>query len=252
MKLDPKRLRPFGSPLVNFSGDRVFPKGIISLSITIGTYPAKVTREVDFRIVNCPSSYNVILGRPTLNLLKVATSTYCLKVKFPTPQRIGEICGDQLLTKECYQEVLTSKENHTWMVEEELPKPMEKVKNIELVEGDPTKTTKVGKDLQPSLKGELVKFLKNNLDVFVWSHKDMPGIDGDVIEHRLNVDPMKKPIQQKRQVFAPKQNKTIMEEVEKLLTLGFIQEVYYPEWLTNVVMVKKYNGKWRICVDFTD
>ena len=43
-----------------------------------------------------------------------------------------------------------------------------------------------------------------------------------------------------------------MEEVEKLLTIGFIQEVYYPEWLANVVMVKKSTGKWRICVDFTD
>jgi len=43
-----------------------------------------------------------------------------------------------------------------------------------------------------------------------------------------------------------------MEEVEKLLTARFIQDVYYPEWLTNVVMVKKSNGKWRMCVDFVD
>ena len=42
-----------------------------------------------------------------------------------------------------------------------------------------------------------------------------------------------------------------MEKVEKLLTAGFIQEVYYPKWLANVVMVKKFNGKWRMCVDFT-
>ena len=43
-----------------------------------------------------------------------------------------------------------------------------------------------------------------------------------------------------------------MEEVEKLLTVGFIREVYYPEWLANVVMVKKFNRKWRMCMDFTD
>ena len=85
MKLDPKCLKPFGSPLISFSGDRIFPKGIISPSITTGTYPAQVTKEVDFLIFDFPSSYNVILGRPNLNLLKVATSTYCLKVKFPTP-----------------------------------------------------------------------------------------------------------------------------------------------------------------------
>ena len=138
------------------------------------------------------------------------------------------------------------------MVEEEPPKPMEEAENIKLVEGDPSKITKVGKKLQQSFKDELMKFLKNNLDVFPWSHKDMPGIDRQVIEHSLNVDPMKKPVQQKRLVFTLKRNKVVMEEVEKLLTAGFIREVYYPEWLANVVIVKNSNGKWRICVDFTD
>ena len=62
MKLDPKHLRPFRSPLVIFSGDNVYPKGIISLLITAGTHLAQVSKEVDFLIVDCPSSYNVILG----------------------------------------------------------------------------------------------------------------------------------------------------------------------------------------------
>ena len=132
MKLDPKCLRPFGSPLVSFSGDCVYPKGIISSLITVGTHLAQETREVDFLIVDCPSSYNVILGQPTLNRLKAATSTYCLKMKFPTPQGIGEICEDQLLARECYLAVLESKENHTWMVEEEPSKPMEEAENVEL------------------------------------------------------------------------------------------------------------------------
>ena len=87
-----------------------------------------MTRVVYFLIVDCPSSYNVILGRPTLNCVKAATSTYCLKVKFPTPHRIREICDDQLLAKECYQAILASRENNTWMVEEEPPKPMEEGK----------------------------------------------------------------------------------------------------------------------------
>ena len=51
---------------------------------------------------------------------------------------------------------------------------------------------------------------------------------------------------------APKRNKAVMEEVEKILAAGFIREVYYPKWLANVVMVKKSNGKWKMCVDFTD
>ena len=52
--------------------------------------------------------------------------------------------------------------------------------------------------------------------------------------------------------FAPKRNKAVMDEVDKLLAANFIREVYYPEWLANIVMVKKANGKWRMCVDFTD
>ena len=62
--------------------------------------------------------------------------------------------------------VLASRENHTWMVEKELPKPTEEAENVVLVEGYPSKTTKVGKELQQILKDELVKFLKKNLDIF--------------------------------------------------------------------------------------
>ena len=53
-------------------------------------------------------------------------------------------------------------------------------------------------------------------------------------------------------VFAPEQNKTIMDEVDKLLVAYFIREVYYLEWLANAVIVKKTNRKGRMCVHFTD
>ena len=98
---------------------------------------------MDFLIVDCPSSYNVILVRPTLNRLEAATSTYCLKEKFPTPHGIGEIRGNQLLARECYQAVLASKENHAWMLEEEPEKPTKNLEDVKLVEGDPSKVTKV-------------------------------------------------------------------------------------------------------------
>ena len=80
----------------------------------------------------------------------------------------------------------------------------------------------------------------------------MPGIDPSVITHRLNVYSSSKPVRQKKRVFAPERDNAIKEEVQKLTTAKFILEVYYPGWLTNVVMVKKANGKWRMCVDFTD
>ena len=63
---------------------------------------------------------------------------------------------------------------------------------MNLVEGDITKVTKVGTGLDPIFKGRIVEFLKQNLDVFAWTHKDMLGIDNEVIEHKLNIDPTKK------------------------------------------------------------
>ena len=80
----------------------------------------------------------------------------------------------------------------------------------------------------------------------------MPGIDLSIIVHRLNVLPSLPSIQQRKRVFAQERDKAIAEEVQKLLDADFIREVYYPNWLANVVMVKKANGKWRMCVDFTD
>ena len=97
LKLDTKRLRPFESPFVNFSGDMVYPNGIVTLTITMGTHPRQLTRQLDFLMIDCLPSYNVIIGRPTLNRWKAVTSTYCLKVKFPTDNEVGNVKGDQVL-----------------------------------------------------------------------------------------------------------------------------------------------------------
>ena len=67
LKLNPRRLRPFDSPLVSISGDMVYPKDRVTLTVTVGTHLRQLTRQLDFLVVDCPSSYNVIIGRPTLN-----------------------------------------------------------------------------------------------------------------------------------------------------------------------------------------
>ena len=202
LKVEPKRLRPFESPLVSFSGDRAYPREIVTLTVTASSYPCQVTNKHNFLVVDSPSSYNVIIGRPTLNRWKAATSTYYLKVKLPTEQGVGEIRGDQVLARECYQAVLALKENHSWVIENKTPEIVKKLETIELVEGDLTKTTQVWTSLNAKTKEKIVSFLKDNLNVFAWSHKDMPGILANIIQHRLNVDPEKKPFQQRRRNFA--------------------------------------------------
>ena len=142
------------------------------------------------------------------------------------------------MARECYQAVLAAKENHMWTIEDKTPEIVEKLETIELVEGDPAKMTQVGTSLSPKTKEEIIGFLKDNLDGFAWSHEDMPGIPTNVVQHCLNVDPEKKLVQQRKRVFAPKRNKAIMDEVNKLFAANFIREVYYPKWLVNVVMVR--------------
>ena len=66
------------------------------------------------------------------------------------------------------------------------------------------------------------------------------------------MDPLHQPVRQKRRKFAPERDAIINDEVKSLLDGGFILEVQYSEWLANVVVVKKKNEKWRVCIDFTD
>ena len=106
--------------------------------------------------------------------------------------------------------------------------------------------------MKEKARKDLIQFLRKSIDVFAQSHDDMSGIDLSVITHRLNVCPFFKPVRQNKRVFTPERDKTITEELQKLTTAQFIKEVYYPDWLANVVMMKKVNSKWRMCVDFTD
>ena len=90
------------------------------------------------------------------------------------------------------------------------------------------------------------------MDVFAWDAYEAPGVDLNFICHHLNVNstvtPKKQPPRRPLKELAD----AVREEVIKLKKAGAIKEVFYPEWLASIVMVKKKNGKWRVCVDFTN
>ena len=106
--------------------------------------------------------------------------------------------------------------------------------------------------LSPAEKFELQKVLQQNRDVFAWAHSDMSWISPSIAFHQLNILSTSKPVRQKIRRFHPDRQKVIQEEIEKLLEVGFIREVEYPEWLANTVVVPKKGGKWRVCVDYTN
>ncbi|KAL5571889.1 hypothetical protein UlMin_021486 [Ulmus minor] len=183
MNLVGVKIEPTASSLSGFTGDSISSEGILNLPVELGSSPCQHIQAVDFVLVDCPSPYNAIIGRPTLNKIRAVTSTYHLLVKFPTVGGIG---------------------------------------------------------------------ILEHRDVFAWSHEDMLGIDPSVIVHRLNIDPNFKPVKQKRRTFNAERYMAINTEVDKLLKADFIEEANYPDWIANVVLVKKANGNWRVCVDFTD
>jgi hypothetical protein len=97
----------------------------------------------------------------------------------------------------------------------------------------------------------LVDFLRDNTDIFAWSPSDMPSIPREVAEHSLDILPHSRAVQQRLRRFDEERRRAIGEELRKLLEAGFIKEVFHPTWLANPMLVKKENGKWRMCVDYT-
>jgi hypothetical protein len=97
----------------------------------------------------------------------------------------------------------------------------------------------------------LVDFLRANADIFAWSPSDMLGIPREVTKHSLGILPHSRVVQQRLCCFDEEQRQAIGVELRKLLGAGFIKEVFHPRWLANPVLVKKKNGKWRMCVDYT-
>ena len=150
MKLGRDQLRLVYSPLIGFGGMKVQPVGTVTLLVVVGAYLQQVAKDVNFLVVDCSSSYNAIIGRPTLNSWKIVTSTYHLSVKFPTENRVGEVQGDQLAAREYYLAMLAMDEQAQMMNIEErrvVAKPTEALENISLDEDDPVKNTRIGADL---------------------------------------------------------------------------------------------------------
>ena len=80
----------------------------------------------------------------------------------------------------------------------------------------------------------------------------MPSVDLAFACHSLNMDPLSRPVIHKGRRISPLHKEAVCEEVDRLVEAGAIKEILYPTWLSNTVVVKEKNGKWRVCIDFTD
>ncbi|GKV02764.1 hypothetical protein SLEP1_g15159 [Rubroshorea leprosula] len=286
--VSPQLMRPCDFSLVGFSRKSVLVICIISLPIHVGVTPCVAIVTLYFFVIDVPSFFNAILGRPGLNSLQAVVSTQAMMIKFPTPNGVGMARGklievvertpqaqDQVQTLEPNQVTKKKYKSKHWDLvafgdivkektltvdsldmREELKEcqtePIDQVKPVVLDEKRPKRIVNIGVNMDQSFIARLKNCLREHKDIFAWCPADMPSIDPKITCHRLGVNSDAVPVKQKVRHFEAKKTATIEEEVAKLKEAGFIQEITFSKWLSNVVMVKKANGKWRMCVDFTD
>ena len=168
-------LKACATTLYGFSGEGIACMGSIELSVTLGDYPVSATKMMEFVVVDLPSAYNVLLGRPALVRLGAVSSLRHLAIKFPTSSSIRTLKGDQLARRECYSisirgkkqvraqvlDIIQNKDEAVLKIDEEIDprveeradlEPLEELEEIRLKELDPLKTVKVGKNLPEETK----------------------------------------------------------------------------------------------------
>ena len=109
MGIGRERLEPVITHLRGFFGGKVLPLGTIQSVLTLGDRLCQATTTVRFLIVDAPSAYNMLLGKPSLNAIKVIPSTYHMVIKFPTINGVGMVRGDQRVARECYSASMKQK-----------------------------------------------------------------------------------------------------------------------------------------------
>ena len=102
MGIEREKLERISAHLRGFSGERVLPLGSIQSMLTLGDPLCHATTVVRFLIVDAPSAYNILLGRPSLNAIRAVPSAYHMVIKFPTANGVGMVRGDQRVARECY------------------------------------------------------------------------------------------------------------------------------------------------------
>jgi hypothetical protein len=248
-------------PLCGFGGRHIVALGKMTMSVTFG-YVHNTRSEQDvFDIVDMEYPYNAIIGRGTLNDFEAILHPAYLCMKIPSKQGPIAVHGSQEAARRAEGSWTDSKAIHNidgakacqqYKHRREKAASADQPKPMLLCEDIVDQRVLLGSQLSGEQEKTLLRFLFNNKDVFAWTANDLCGVNRDVIDHSLNVDPSFRPTKQRVQKMSEDKAEGARNEVKRLLSAGVIREVTYPEWLANTVMVKKANGKWRMCIDFTD
>jgi hypothetical protein len=228
------------------------------MPVTFGFVHNTRTEQVVFDIVDMEYHYNAIIGRGTLNVFEAILHPAYLCMKIPSEQGPIAVHGSQEVARKAEGNWTDSKAIHNidgaeaceqYRYKREKAASANQPKPMLLCEDIAEQKVLLGSQLSEEQENNLLRFLFNNKDVFAWSAYDLCGVNRDVIEHSLNVDPSFRPRKKRLRKMSDDKAEGAQNEVKRLLSAGIIREFKYPEWLANTVMVKKANGKWRMCID---
>jgi hypothetical protein len=248
-------------PLCGFGGRQIVALGKITMSVTFGYVQNTRTEQVVFGIVDMEYPYNAIIGRGTLSAFEAILHPAYLCMKIPLEQGPIAVHGSQEAVRRAEGSWTDSKAIHNidgaeacqqYKHKREKATSADQPKPMLLCEDIADQRVLLGSQLSDEQEKTLLRFLFNNKDVFAWTTNDLCGVNRDVIEHSLNVDPSFRPRKQRLRKMSEDKAEGARNEVKRLLIASVIREVTYLEWLANTVMVKKANGKWRMCIDFTN
>ena len=178
MGIGREKLEPVNAHLWGFSGERVLPQGSIQLVLTLGDPPCQATMAVRFLIVDAPSAYNILLGRPTLNSIRTIPSAYHMVIKFPTANKVGMVRGDQHVAREFYSTSMKQKAVGRISMDEldmrdEVsirPTPSKELERIQL-DDQLEHLVYIGSKLDKDVKDLFIHILKQNIEVFAGSQR---------------------------------------------------------------------------------
>ncbi|XP_025630274.1 uncharacterized protein [Arachis hypogaea] len=206
----------------------------------MGEIPMSKSIDIQYLIVDCYSPYNIIIGKPALNIFRAVVSTLHLCVKFPVQEnKIATVYADHQEARQCYnaslkltqtkqeartqvQAIHTSADTATLADLDpredlgERPRPMDNLQQITLT-ADDKQYTYIGEALEGEDRARLIHILCQNADLFAWTPDDMPGINPEVICHKLVIDKIARPIAQNKRNLGEEKRQAALEETKKLL-----------------------------------
>ena len=193
------------------------------------------------------SSLNLIesLCHSCLNFNDADLKMTCLKLTMPSITSSSFDCLDNQSNEESKDEEGISSELLR-LVEQETKKirPHEEPDDIiNLGTEDEKMEVKVGTLICKNEYNKLIKLLHEYTDVFAWLYRDIPGLDVNIVEHKLPLKPECPLVKHKLRQMKPELSLKSIEEVKKQLGTGFIVVAKYPQWVANIVLVPKKDGK---------